>query len=313
MRATTCGRSSGMTIPEVMIMALVISTLMIVMTESMSTLSGVRVEQRAHFGVGDVADHVARRVQSDVHIAARVFTDTADDTDYLRSMAIGNQLLRGGRRLPRLTQGGFFRPDPADVPETGDVLFLARRCPRVRIEFDDGSARTVQVLQFVVDSTIVNNGQVELLRWISQPVVNYYDVVEIQDQSQRAEALQQLSRNDVHLAWDPFGKRAASLYEISNSALALLPMDHLVDGKEDADSRPFVMRHMQLAAGTSIPGVAIPAYANAASGFAGGIEIKVDGSSSGKLVLLRYVVLSTQPGMKRQIWTEIRRFLPTDG
>jgi len=314
MRAETCGRCGGMTIPEVMIMALVISTLMIVMTESMSTLSGVRVEQKAHFGVGDVADHVARRIQTDVHIAARVFTDTADDTDYLRSMAIGNTLLRSGRRLPRLTQGGFFRPDPADVPETGDVLFLARRCPRVRIEFDNGSARTVQVLQFVVNSTIADKGQVELLRWISQPVVNYYDVAEIQDSNQRAEALQQLSQNDVHLAWDPFGKRAASLYEISNNAFVLLPVEHLVDGKEDAgDSRPFVMRHMQLAAGNSIPGVLVPAYANPASSFAGGIEIKIDGSSSGKLVLLRYVVLSTQPGMKRQIWTEIRRFLPTDG
>jgi len=280
----------------------------------MSTLSGVRVEQKAHFKVGDVADHVARRIQNDVHYATRVFTDTADDGDYLRSMAIGNTLTRAGCRLPKLTQSGFFRPDPLDVAETGNLLFLALRGPKVQLHFESGSTRIVQPLQFVVYAPVFDGDKLELVRWLGQPMVNYYDVAEIQNPDERTEALQQLAQNDVRVAWDPFGKRAGSLFEITGNALVPMPMDHVVDGREDsAESRPFVQRHMQLAPNDAIQGIDVPAYGRIGSGFSGGIELKVDGSSSGKLVLLRYVVMSTLPGIKRQIWTEIRRFLPTNG
>lgn len=41
-----CNSESGMSIIEVMILAVVISMLMIVMTESLTTMSSVRMEQR---------------------------------------------------------------------------------------------------------------------------------------------------------------------------------------------------------------------------------------------------------------------------
>ena len=145
-------------------------------------------------------------------------------------------------------------------------------------------------------------------------MVNYFDVASIQDEGARADALQQLADNGVQLAWDPYGRRSGALFELATTSLQPLAVDRLVQGAEDsADSRPFGMRNMQLAPDDALPSVPIPAYARAASGFHGAFEIKVDGSTSGKLVLLRFVVQSTLPGLKRPIWSEIRRFLPTNG
>lgn len=305
---------AGMSMIEVMILAVVISLLMVVMTESLASLSTVRIEQKTHFRTGEVADHIARRIQSDVHLATRIFGNGVDDIDYLRSMAIGPGLLRTGRRLPALTQNGFFRVDPETTPETGNVLFLALRGPRVQLQLDGGASRLVQSLQFVIYASVDDGEQLELVRWQSLPVVNYFDITSITDEVARADALQQLADNGVQLAWDPYGKRAGALFELTRSSLQPLPLESLVQGSEDsADSRPFGMRNMRLAADDSLPAVPIPAYARAASGFHGAFEVKVDGSSSGKLVLLRFVVMSKLPGLKRPIWSEIRRFLPTNG
>jgi len=307
------GRQAGITMTEVMIMSLVISSLMVVMAESMSTLSGVRVEQKAHFRVGDVAERVASRIRTDVHWATRVFSNSADDQEYLLTMAIGGSIVQQGGRLPSLTHSGYFQADAPGAPETGNVLLLAMRGPKVQLTFGDDATRLVQSLLFVVYASIDDGGRRDLLRWVSEPVVNYWDIVEIQDKKDRREAYRQLTDNGVRLAWDPYGKRATSLFEIDDDSLELVPPERRVDGREDrANSRPFRVRRMQFAANDSLPGVPVPAYANPASGFQGAFELKIDGASSGKLVLLRFVVASTEP-LKRQIWTEIRRFMPTNG
>ncbi|MEI6128790.1 MAG: hypothetical protein WCR59_01870 [Planctomycetota bacterium] len=309
-----CNSESGMSIIEVMILAVVISMLMIVMTESLTTMSSVRMEQKAHFRVGDVADHVARRIQTDVNLAARIFGGNSDDLDYLRSMAIGAALLRSGRRLPSVTQNGFFRPDAEGSVETGNILFLALRGPRVQLQLEGGTARLVQSIQFVIYAPVDDEHHLDLVRWQSQPLVNYFDIIGIKNEVVRADALRQLAENDIQLAWDPYGQRSSALFEIAGSSLQPVTADRLVQGKEDgADSRPFVMRHMQLPTDQSQIGILLPAYARVASGFHGAFEIKVDGSISGKLVLLRFVVASTQPGLKRHVWSEIHRFLPTNG
>ena len=304
---------AGMTMTEVMVMTLMISTLMIMMTESMSTLSSVRVEQNAHFRCGDVADHVGRRIENDLDYAARLFSDASDDLDYLRSLSIGNALLAQGRRLPKLTQSGYFRSDPQDTTETGNIVFVGRRGSRVKLQFASGGSRLVQGLQFVVYCPVVDGGSIDLIRWISEPIVDYWDITEIQDPEQRAEALQQLQESGVRLAWDPHAPRSTGLYELVRTGLQPLSAQRLVGGAEDrSNSRPFALRRMQLAPNDSLPGVAVPAYAQADSGFSGGFEIKIDGASSGKLVLLRFVIVSTQR-LRRPIWTEIHRFLNTNG
>ena len=313
MRPPPGSPAAGMTMTEVMAMALIISTLMIILTESMSTLSGVRLEQKAHFRVGDVGDSVGRRIESDLDYAARVFSDTADDLEYLRSTAIGGQLLAAGRRLPRLTQSGYFRVDPPQVAETGNIVFLVRRGPKVRLQLDSSTARLVQGLQFVVYCPVVDAGRIELIRWLSEPLVDYWGIADIEDPTLRAEAIEQLQEGGVHLALDAHAPRGNGLFELVHSGLQPLAADRLVAGVEDRrNSRPFTLRRTQIAPNDAVPGMAVPAYAQAGSGFSGGFEVKLDGSASGKLVLLRFVVVATEP-LQRPVATEIRRCISTGG
>lgn len=302
---------SGLSTLEVMIMASLMSVLMIMVTESLTTLTGVRADQRAHFKLGDVADQVARRIEQDVNYATRLFTDNAADIEYLQAMGLGFDPLAAGRRLPKLTAQGYFEADKVGNVETGNVLFVARRLPRVEIETDPSATYHAQSLVFVVCMPIDQGGRLDLLRWTSSPVIDYWDVMDITDPSARAEVLAELHQNGVHYAWDSTSPRASGLFEITPAGgLQPLATDKTVAGTEEA--RPFLARRIQIAANGETGTIQVPLYARALAAFPGGVEIKVDGAASGKLVLFRLVTQSTAE-RAQQIGNELLRFFTTRG
>ncbi len=312
--ATGSSRQAGLSSVEVIIMATVMSVLMIMVTESMTTLTGVRAEQRTQFRLGDVADGVVRRIEKEVDFAKRIFTDNAIDNDYLAAMDLDFDPIALGRRLPKLTTHGFFEPDAAAQPETGNVLFVARRLPRVAVKYDTIAEYHLQVLQFAAYLPIDVGGHLDLLRWTSDMMVDYWDIVDVADLTARADVLTQLYDNGVRYAWDATSPRVGGLFEITAAGgMTPLAADKQVTGREDAAlSRPLGRRRIQIAPNGVLGPHHVPAYAQATGGFPGGFELKVDGAVSGKLVLIRLVTQSTHEAT-HQVVGEILRFMSTQG
>ena len=304
---------AGMSAVEIVIMAAIMSLLMIMITESLSTLSGVRKEQRASFRIADVADRVARVIEDDVEYASRIFCDTEQGRDYLAAMQTPISLVTSAHRLPALTDHGYFSADTL-TPETGNVLFMARRGPKVKLEHLATEEYLVQCWRFVIYAPVTDDGVLELMRWTSELVVNYWDLAEISDETARADVITQLWENGVFYAWDPLSARNEALWRLEETGtLVVMESEELVSGSEDKnETRPFGKRMMQIAEngrGTPHP---VPAYAQAIGTFPGGFELKVDGGSAGKLLLFRLVVRSNQPRV-REVTNMIQRLFHTDG
>ena len=173
---------------------------------------------------------------------------------------------------------------------------------------------TVQCWRFVIYVPVPDKGILELMRWTSELVVNYWDLAEISDETARADVITQLWENGVFYAWDPLSARNEALWRLEETGtLVVMESEELVSGSEDKnETRPFGKRMMQIAEngrGTPHP---VPAYAQAIGTFPGGFELKVDGGSAGKLLLFRLVVRSNQPRV-REVTNMIQRLFHTDG
>lgn len=305
-------RQSGMTTTEVLIMASIMSVLMIMITESMTTLSSVRHEQQTRFKVADVADRVARQIDKDLQFASRIFCNNVEDNQFLNRLDLATPLKAPNHRLPTLTDRGYFEPDSTTI-ETGNVLFLARRGPKLLVDLQEEGSFLFDSLQFIVYAPVEDGGSLELIRWASDLMLNYWDIAEIDDLAVRSDVLMQLEESGVMYAWDPLAPASGALWDLVGGILAPLDANDMVLGAEDPmNSRPFGERSMQIAENDWSNVIKVPAFTTANGAFPGGFELRADGSTAGKLILLRLVARSTKANVG-DVGCEIRRFFYANG
>lgn len=310
-------RESGLTSIELMAVAVVMSVLMVMVAESMRTLASVRGEQKASFTLGDVADRFARRLTADVDVAARVFTNRAEDAEYLAGLEFDGlpNPITSGTRLPMLTAHGAFEPDPPGVMETGNVLFLARRGPTLQLEGPvlPVEHQHVKTFQWVVVVPGNFGQRADLLRFASDPFVDYWELMDM-SATEREEAIAQLADAGIQYAWDAAAPRSTGLFKIKGpGTLVAVGAAERVRVYEDATaSRPFSVRRLGLVLDESNDRFQVPQYARKNSGFFGSFEVKLDGGDAGKLLLMRLVVETDTP-QGRKVRGETRRVLNTRG
>lgn len=302
---------------EIVIMGMVMSLLLVMITQSIASLSKTRAESRTHAELHSVADRYARQVETDVSSAARLFTDTAADRDYLTAMAVGNELLAAGNQLPVLTKLGLFDRDPMGTRETGNIVFVGSRRDRIAITVETNSGPATyyaQTYQFTIYTTRSHDDRIDALRWVSVPVVAYWDLMEIEPDLDRAAAITQLHDSGLRHAWDPNSDRAGGLFVLlSAGAMSPLAAEDRVGGAYDergvliTASRPMCVVPNQ-----GITQLPVPEFATPAGAFPGGFEVKIDGGASGKLLLFRMVLESTATN-ERRVFAEVRRIVLADG
>lgn len=310
-------REQGFSMLEVVIMGVLMSVLLVMITQSVASLSSTRAELRQHSNIGNFADRVARSIESDITFASRLFVDTPDDRAYLAGLTIG-PVLGDDVRLPVLMGKGYFEADLAEKRETGNVIAMGLRGQRlsVVVSGSEGDATClIQTLTIVVYAPIDLGQQgSDLVRWVSEPMVAYWDIEHITDQALRRAVLLKLFDRGLRYAWDTGQPRPTGLFQIEGGGtMAPLPLSALVNGSEsESISRPFARRLMRLAANGSLHGIKVPEFAKPAGRFPNGFEVKIDGTGTGKLVLFRYVVESTVQN-RRKVFSEVRRMVCTDG
>lgn len=307
----------GTTMLEIVIMGMVMSLLLVMITQSIASLSKTRAESRTHAELHSVADRYARQVETDVSAAARLFTDNAVDRDYLLAMSVGSELSGAGSQLPVLTNIGLFDRDPTGTRETGNIVFIGSRRDRIAITVDTASGPATyyaQTYQFSIYATRSHDDRIDALRWISAPLVAYWDLMEIDADLDRAAAITQLYDSGLRYAWDPKADRANGLFAVlAAGAMAPLSSEDRVSGAYDergvliTDTRP-----MRVVPNQGITQLPVPEFATPAGAFPGGFEVKVDGGPTGKLVLFRMVLESTIAN-ERRVFAEVRRIVLADG
>ncbi len=309
---------AGVTLMEVMIMGLITSALMILITQSIASLSSTRGEHRAQANIGRTTDQIARLIEGDITFSSRIFTESAEDRAYLNGLTIGRALAGAGHRLPLLTSRGYFDIDSTSTPETGNVLFLGVRGDRHRVVLsrtDPNDACLVQSHRWIVYHTETSpKGILDLRRWVSQQLASYWDIEGITNSLRKEQVVRALHDAGYRFAWDPTQPRGSGLYQLTSAgSMQLASSSKLVDGTDDATaSRPFGPRAMKIAGNGTLPGTKVPEFAVPAGAFPGGFEVKVDGQAVSRLVLFRLVVQSVLPH-KRAVHGEVRRLISAEG
>lgn len=168
-------------------------------------------------------------------------------------------------------------------------------------------------MQFIVYAPVADGDGLELMRWASELMLNYWDVAEIDDLAVRNDVLTQLEESGVVYAWDPLAPARGALWDLVGGVLSPLDAKDMVFGAEDpVNSRPFGERAMQIAQNDWSNLVKVPLFTMPNGALPGGFELRADGSTTGKLILLRLVARSTKPNVG-DVASEIRRFFYANG
>jgi hypothetical protein len=264
-----------------------------------------------------IGNEAARNIERHVELATRVFTNTTADVAWLRATAIGQGLLANGARLPVLTATGLFDADPAGVPQTGNIVFVASRETDVGVTAElptgPGTLRFA-CYRLSIHAPVQTGAGLDLMHWLSEPLLPYWDIQGIADPDLREDVVAEFHDQGFRYAWDPNAPRDTGLFQLqqAGSMIALGPTDTLDGAEQDSSSRPFGRHGLRIAANGSIDHVRIPEFATAIGSFPGGFETKVDGTASGCLVLVRLVVECTEP-LRRRVHGEVRRVISTNG
>lgn len=307
----------GTTMLEIVIMGMVMSLLLVMITQSIASLSKTRAESRTHAELHSVADRYARQIETDVSAAARLFTDTAVDREYLQAMSVGSELIGAGNQLPVLTNVGLFDRDPTGIRETGNIVFLGSRRDRIAVTVDTATGPATyyaQTYQFTICTTRSNGDRIDALRWVSSPLVAYWDLMEIESELDRTAALTQLRDSGLRYAWDPKADRANGLFAVlaAGAMTPLSPDDRVSGAYDERGVLITASRPMRVVPNQGITQLPVPEFATPAGAFPGGFEVKIDGGPSGKLLLFRMVLESTIAN-ERRVFAEVRRIVLADG
>jgi competence protein ComGC len=303
-RASRSGRRSagGFTLVETMVVTTVIGVLTLLITESLADLSRSQTHTRGQWRIAEVNDSLMRGLAKDVACSVRLFTDGVVADDYLAALDYPATSLAPDSRLPALTDVGVFVPDGTGELLTGNVLFLGRfQAPEsVEVPAAGGGTepRRIDVLSFILYFTQRGaDGHLDLERWGSAPLASYEDLMVI-GAGERATAAAELHQKGVRHAWAIGSDAGDGLFAITSSGNLMALGSRRVPG-DPAERRTGVLRGrgMRVAENGTVGKLEVPAYAEPGPlGFPGGFELRVDGPTTGKLLLIRLALRKGDSG-----------------
>lgn len=303
----------GFTLIEVTLVCALVSVLTLMIVEALADLSRSQAFTRGQSRIAEAADRIMRNVVQDLTYTVRVFSDGPEGDGYLQRMDYPSHQVMPESRLPTLIDIGYFAQDPEGEVETGNLLFFARydQARKVSVELG-GREQDVRIDTFRFGAYYLRldaEGKLDLARWASVPVALLSDLMVIKSSAERVRALLQLHDDGLRFVWDKDAEPGASLFDLleGGSTSAMAPSARLPGDPSQEQASIVGSLHARVASNGRVGGLWTPAYATAAgAGFPGGFEIKVDGPTTGKLVLLR-LMLRAGPGGSADNFTEVKR------
>jgi hypothetical protein len=248
----------------------------------------------------------------------RLFENNANDIGYLNKISLaGNPSLMAGSLLPTIQDAGTLTTGttnfiPANV---GNSLFFAN---------NDSSLQVLNSTQAIVTTTntvrvdlfrfnyyyltvnpkpIYDSTCYQLVEWRSVQYADYNQLMNITNTTRRANAIKALYNANIRYAWDTDDFNASSAFytftlangTMSVSAAHILPqykctvLTNIITGIVIGGYRYGISAN---SAGWATAPKSVPIYATAAGAFPGGFEVAIVGSSSGREILLRSVLVA---------------------
>ncbi len=295
---------SGFTLVELSIASAVLVVMSAVIVQSLRGLTTTQASVHGQAKVSSLAERVGARIESDVSLATRVFSEGDEARAFLAALDLAALTEEHGplpgSRMPVATLTGVFEPDPADAVETGNLLLLVRRdgvatvdsTPEVAGPPLPSAPRRIDLFRFVV--WYLHDGSVDgidLSRWSSVRLARLQDIEAVADPVRRAVVVKGLGGSGVTMAWDPGAVAAGAFHTLDEDGVVAPLATATLISVDLAASEAGVLskRHVGIA-GNGRGAMIVPRFARAVAGFPNGFELKRDGNGSGDLLLLRMVV-----------------------
>lgn len=334
-------RQSGFGFVEAVICIAILASVILsiaglVQTGSSASEQGRRMRKLTELAQGATDEMRTRMVSS-----TRVYGNDASGNAMLALLDLSHAPQRiGVRRLPTIDIDGAFRADRPGDQITGNTLLYSYLAWRDAHECLSGKEYLVEVYRVVhyylspvgTGPSEQAPGGLDLVRFVSEPLVDADSVAAISNPVDRAEVLMHLCnatpdaegsvREPAQVVWqrtaEPGAPGALRQIDPANGSLSesILPgtgrasVWRIHPGRDRATGQ-FANRRVAVASNFDAFADAGGRFAlpDLAQGFPHGFEVQVVGPTSSRKVLLRLVLVDTTPG-KLPAWNEFQTILP---
>jgi prepilin-type N-terminal cleavage/methylation domain-containing protein len=247
----------------------------------------------------------------------RIFQNTTADNAFLSKVSLsGAPAVLTGSKLPKVEQNGTLFPATTNfvAGSVGNCLFFATNDPTqilTGVAGSSGSTTTVRTdiyrfnyyyLSTVNPKSITGNVSYSLVEWVSVAYADYNQLLSITDTTLRSNSVKRLVANGLSFAWDPTSTSATgAFYNLGSGGTISLSSGHSIQKSRSAVltkiltgimGRGYKYGVSPNSYGWPKAPVTVPKYATASGSFPGGFEIVVVGSSMGRRVLVRIVIVA---------------------
>ncbi|MAE77904.1 MAG: hypothetical protein CMJ85_13665 [Planctomycetes bacterium] len=326
-----------------MVEMIVVSAIMIILVGAIggmavSSRSAQDFVERQTLLTGATQDLMSR-IRSDVASSVRLFGDDSEGAGYLLGLDRGPWSGLTGERLPKIESAGAFSKDdePASA-KTGNVLLFAMhdRTDTWDLAQDPETPKYIRidlyriVAYYLRKTPLAKLGQevdgLDLVRWVSQPLIDGHQIEAVTDPAERAPLLAHLyigsnPQNSTlpyppaNLTWKP-GAVFSGAFQDVLPAGDMQPVDptfKLPVDRRLARADHLEYRRLSIATNVAGPNRGLGRFGlvdNALDGFPHGFEVQVVGPAAARQVLAHLSVVSVGHGSNRA-WLDLAGVVET--
>lgn len=324
---------SGLTVVELMI----VSVLLLILAAAIVGMA-IRGQDAQNYVenqtlVTSTTQDVVRRIRGDVGSSMRLFVDTAEGRSYLARLDRSEWPPLAGSRLPVLDSEGIFDKEEPGSRKTGNTIFFAMHDRTDSFDLNEGmgSPAVVRIDVYRLISYYLHKRPgkdphrdfdgLDLVRWVSEPLIDRNQVEVIQDPGKRTALLAHLYRGSnpdnplfpyppARLLWRPGADFGVAFEKIqADGTTTPAPRDFRVP-PDRRITRPGLLQHLRLSVAPNIGGAPrglgkFGIVDNTGDGFPHGFETQTVGPASARQVLVHLTVVSNQQG-RRRAWLDLQ-------
>lgn len=275
--------------------------------------------------VTNAAQSVLESIRSAVSSSARIFHADAQGQAYLAGLDRSTVAGLDSVRLPIVDSDGIFKTDQTGNEITGNLLLFAKHDRTDSFDVGSGPPELVRVNVYRLHAYYLRRipgkdihaevDSLDLVSWVSEPLVDRDQAMQIPDPAKRAALLAHLyaGTNPVEPQYPyPAARLLWRIGDGFSTAFARINADGSTSGvsvsfkvpMDEQRSRPDQLEYRKLAVTSNVAGSdrGVPAFGlidNANDGFPHGFEVQVIGPASARQVLIRLTLVSGHQGAER--------------
>ncbi|MGE0143323.1 MAG: type II secretion system protein J [Planctomycetota bacterium] len=306
-------REDGFTLLEAAIVFVVVTGLTAMITQSLISLSrSQRWSERRSVALNKV-EKLVQAMSQDLEAGVRVYTESPTSRRLLGWLDLGPMAPSQSTVLPIATERGFFDVDAMGVRETGNMLLIARTLPAIEVPTGVADRRArIDRYQFVLYCLHRDNDRLDLDRWASAPIARVEDIAAIPDAVERGAVVAGLHAQGVPLAWrrdEPVVENAFFHLLAGGRSPRMQPPAKIPSSAHELVRDPLLRSRLMVASNGSAGSDPVPRYAHELPNYPHGFEVKIDGDGTGRLVLVRLVVVSAPAVGERPVRAAVERLI----